>query len=110
MVYLAFDKKSNFPTRIAALGAIALMMITIIICVVLIFTDHSAPIDDSVLIVGAVVEEIETDSGNFWIMLLLIFALIGIFTVIALHSMKEHKKHVKKAADSSLKISKSFDF
>ena len=110
MVFLAVDKKSNLPTRIAALIALAVMIITIIICVFLIFTDTSVPIDESILIVGAPPEKIESEGNSIWIMLLLIVFLIAIFGVIAFIAMKENKKHHSKAAETSLQISKKFDF
>jgi len=96
MVYMALDKKSSFQTRIASLIAIALMMITVVICVVLVFTDNRVPVDPSRLIVGEPVEATKQGGGNLIVILLLILFLIGIFTVIAVMAMRENKKHIKK--------------
>ena len=110
MVYMAVNKKSNFPMRIAALIALAMMMITVIICVVIIFSDNTVPVDPSAFIVGAPVEVIEDEGSNSWVILVIIAILIGLFAVIAIHSMKEHKKMVEKATEKTIEISKKFDF
>ena len=109
MVYLAIDKKSNFPTRVASLAALALMVVTIIICVFIIFTDDRVPVDPSVLIVGAPVETAKEENNNFWVILLLIIFLIGIFILVAFFAMKENKKHAKKL-EESFDTSNKFDF
>ena len=110
MVYLALDKKSNFPTRVAALIALAVMILTIVICLFLIFTDNTVPFDESVLIVGAVAEEVEDNGNNIWVMILVFLILAIVFTIIVFHSMKEHKKHIQNVSQNSIKISKTFDF
>jgi len=102
MVYLALDKKSNLHTRIAALVAIALMLITVIICLVLVFTDNTVPVDESVLIVGAPAEVKEDGGGDTMILLLLIIFLIAIFILIALLAMRENRKNTGKG--SGLKL------
>jgi len=100
MIFMALDKKSSFPTRIAALIAIALMMITVVICVVIVLTDNRVPIDESVLIVGAPVEVKEGGSGNLMVILLLIVFLIGFFVLIVILAMRENRKHAKKDSGS----------
>jgi len=50
-VYFALDKKSGFHMRLVCLGALAIMILTVIICLVIILTDNRVPIDESVLIV-----------------------------------------------------------
>jgi len=96
MVYMALDKKSSFQTRIAALIAIALMMITVIICLVIVFTDNRVPVDPSTLIVGAPVEVTKVGSGNTMVLLLLIIFLIAIFVLIAILAMRENRRQTKK--------------
>jgi len=103
IIRLAVDKKSNFITRIAALGALALMLLTIIICVILILTDNRVPVDPSVLIVGAPVEVKEKGNDNLWIILLLIVFLIGLFGLVAFLAMKENKKQ-KHEAESGKQV------
>ncbi|MCL2210606.1 MAG: hypothetical protein FWB95_01645 [Treponema sp.] len=92
MVFMALDKKSNFPIRLASLGAIAVMIITVIICVFAVLTHDTVIVDPSVLIVGepAVVEE---KGGSSLVPLLLtIFFFLGLFTLIVVLTMREHKR------------------
>ena len=96
VIYMALDKKSNFAIRIASIAAIFLMILTIIICLVLGFTDNRVPVDESVLIVGAVPETPEISTANMMILLLLIFLLIIVFIVVAILTMHEHRKSFPK--------------
>jgi heme A synthase len=91
MIYLALDKKSNFSTRLASLGAIAIMILTVIICLVMVLSDNRVPFDPSTLIVGAP-EEIREDSANIVPLLFSIMLLLALFVVIAFLAFKEHKK------------------
>ena len=95
-VYMALDKKSTFQIRIASLIAIALMIATVILCVFLVLTDNRVPVDESVLIVGAPVEVKQTGSGNTMTLLLLIIVMVVIFIFLAILSMHENRKHLKK--------------
>jgi len=106
MVYMAVDKKSNFPTRVASLIALAIMILTIIICLFIIFTDNTVPVDESVLIVGAPVEVKETNTNDIFIMMLFIILLIAMFVVIAVVTMKEHKKSLLKVKGNGASSSK----
>ena len=102
MVFLALDKKSNFATRAAALGALAIMILTIIICLFLVLTDDRVPVDESVLIVGAVPETKEKDSSSFMVLLLLTILMLIMFAVVVLLSMREHKKSKPKISGGSV--------
>ena len=93
-VYMAVDKKSNAKTRIASMAALALMVLTVIICLILIFTDNRVPVDESVLIVGAPVE-VKKENENTGSLLLLIVFLIAFFIYIGFLSIREHKKSKK---------------
>ena len=96
MVYLALDKKSDFRTRLASLGALALMILVLIICIVIVLTDNRAPPEDeSVLIVGAPPPAKE-ESNNLLAILISIFFLIILFSIVALLAMREHKRHKSK--------------
>ena len=108
MVYLAIDKKSNLPTRIASLAALALMILTVGICIFIVFTDNRVPVDPSVLIVGAPVEVKEDKNDNLGVVILLIIFLIAVFSVIAFIAMKENKKQAKATANAQ--TSKGFSF
>jgi len=99
IISMAFNKKSNFATRIASLIALALMVISIIVCLVVVFTDNKVIVDESVLIVGAPVEVKKTDSNNLMILFLLIVFLVGFFIVTAVLAIKEYRKLYPKKQD-----------
>jgi len=92
IISMAFNKKSNFPTRVASLIALALMVITIIICLVVAFTDNTVVVDESVLIVGAPVEVKKKGNDNIMVLLLLIIFLVGFFVVTSVLAIKEYRK------------------
>jgi cytochrome bd-type quinol oxidase subunit 2 len=98
MVYLALDKKSDFATRMASLAAIAVMMLTIIICLFVVLLDDSVPVDESVIIVGPPVKAVkeEVDSGNIFILIFIVGFLLGIFLIIVFLTLKEHRKNLSK--------------
>jgi ABC-type Fe3+ transport system permease subunit len=100
-VYMALDKKSNLQTRIACLIAIALMLITVIICVVTVLTDNRVPVDESVLIVGAPVETKKAGSGNTMVLLLVIIFIVLLFIFITIMAMRENRKNKKKESEKS---------
>jgi len=98
IAYLAVDKKSNFQTRLVSLGALALMILTLIICVVVVLTDNRVPVDESVLIVGAPVQtKAEDEDNNLVAIIISILFLIALFVIILFLAMREHKRSNKKA-------------
>ena len=110
MVYLALDKKSNFATRVASLIALGIMILTIAICLFLIFTDNRVPVDESVLIVGAPVETVKNENNITMELLLLVIFMAGIFTWIVILAMKENKKQMKKDSEAKPDAPKNFKF
>ena len=107
MVYMALDKKSSFQIRIASLIAIAIMMATVILCVFIVLTDNRVPVDESVLIVGAPAEVKQTGSGNTTVLLLLIIIMVGIFVLLAILSMRENRRHIKKESGNNANTGKN---
>jgi len=95
MVFMAINKKSNFPTRIASLIALAVMIITIIVCLSLVLLGGKTAVDESIVLVGAYEQETapKTDNGNLMILLLQIIILIGLFILLIVLSMREHRKN-----------------
>jgi amino acid transporter len=100
IISMAFNKKSNFATRVASLIALALMLLAVIICLVVAFTDNTVVVDESVLIVGAPVEEKKPGNDNMMVLFLLVIALVVFFVVVAILAMKEHRKVNQKVQDS----------
>ena len=89
---MALDKKSNFQTRLVSLGALALMILTVIICFIIVLTDNRVPVDESVLIVGAPVEVKKEGDNNLLALMFTIIFFIALFAVIFFLAMKEHRK------------------
>ena len=96
MASMALNKKSNFAVRLASLIALGVMILTVLICLFIILTDDTVPVDPSVLIVGAPPPEPPENNYSTLIMILLFFILVGLFGVIAYMSMKEHRKLAQK--------------
>jgi len=95
--FMAVDKNSTFPMRLASLGALALMILTLIICIVVVLTDNRVPVDESVLIVGEPVEVKAEDEGSNMIAIIIsILFLLVLFFVIAFLAMREHKRGKEK--------------
>jgi len=95
MIYLALDKKSSFVIRLASLGAIALMFIALIICIIIIVSDNTVPIDPSTLIVGAP-PPVKEKKTNLFPIILTIVIMVALFVYIAVLAMKENKKNQTK--------------
>ena len=93
MASMALNKKSIFPVRIASLIALAVMVITVLICLFIVLTDNRVIIDPSNVIVGAEIEVPKTSSTNVMILLFMIVLLLGLFGIITFHSLKEHRKN-----------------
>jgi Ca2+/Na+ antiporter len=93
--YMAIDKKSTFPTRIASLIALALMIITVIICVVKISSGPVVQVDWSQYVVGEPVEVKKEGDNSVVIIVTLVFLLV-LFAVIVYLSIKEQRKHTPK--------------
>jgi len=92
--YMALNKKSNFLTRLVCLGAIALMILTVIICLFIVFTDSPAPLDPSTLIVGETTEPVK--KVNVLPLIFSVFFLLILFSVLLVLVMREHKKTIEK--------------
>ena len=88
---MALDKKSTFPIRLASLGAIALMIITVIICFFIVLTDDRVPVDPSTLIVGEPAAVKEKGDNTFPLLFMIVF-FAALFTVIVVLTMREHKR------------------
>jgi len=105
MIYLAVDKKSTLIIRFASLGAIALMLIALVICAIIILTDNTVPVDPSTLIVGAPTEKKEVKNNSFAIIFIILF-VVAMFVFIAIQAIREHKKNLPKTGDADGSSSK----
>jgi len=99
MVYMALDKKSSLTIRLASLVAIAIMFITVVICMIIILSDNKVPVDPSTLIVGAPAE-VQEKKNNSVAIIFTIVLMIALFVFITILAMKEHKNNLPKTSDA----------
>ena len=93
MIYMALSKQSNFTTRIASLIALAVMVVTVIICFSLILMSGKAPVDESVVYVIPPPPVESKGSNNIFVLMLLIIFMIMIFVLVFFLSLREHRKN-----------------
>ena len=95
MIYMALSKQSNFATRIASLIALAVMVITVIICLFLVFMGGKPPVDESIVFVTGP-PPAPAKGHNIFVLLLVVIFMIGLFAVVFFFSLREqHKKAAK---------------
>jgi heme A synthase len=92
IVYTALSKKSGPRTRIAALIALALMILTVIVCLILIFGGTALVKTGDVLPADLPAETSSAPENDVWILLVFIVFLIVLFTVVAILSFREHRR------------------
>jgi len=92
IVYLAVSPQSNFKIRVAALGALALMVTTVIICMVTFFKSSGTP--KQMLLPDMDPSDLPPASTehNLPMAIMLVIFLIALFAMIVIVSMREHKK------------------
>jgi len=95
MIYMALSKQSNLITRIASLIALAVMIITVIICLFLVLMGNKPPVDESIVLV-ATPPPAPPKSYNFMVLLLLIIFMVGLFAIVLFLSLREHGKKPNK--------------
>ena len=97
IIYLAISKKSAFKLRIAALGALAVMVLAAIICLLFIFGGN--PASKTVNLDYIVTEEAPPESGpNILAMIIFIVLILGMFLFVFITAMREHRKKEEKPA------------
>ena len=105
IMYLAVSRQSSFKIRIAALVALALMIMTIIICLVLFFKSAATP--KVILLPDMSPSDLPPVSTqhNIPMLVMLIIFLIALFVMIAVLAMREAKRTSghDDAEDNSLK-------
>jgi len=101
IIYLAVSSQSSFKLKITALGALALMITTVVICLFIFFKSESTPkqkllpdMDPSDL------PPVPT-GHNLPMLVMLVIFLIALFIMIAILSMREHKRGNNKASENT---------
>jgi len=91
IIYMAVSKKSSFQVRIAALGALALMIVSVIICFVLYFKAASVP--KAPLLPDMMGSEMPPPANNSPVTLIMLSVfLIVLFAIIFFMALREQKR------------------
>jgi len=103
MVYFALSRQSTFPIRLAALGALAVMFITVIICIIRVFNNAIAtakiqPYPD-------MPPPPEPPPPNYVGLVSFIVFLLVVFGVVLLLSLREQRRAEAEAAKPKKKFS-----
>jgi len=95
IIYLAVSKKSSFKVRIAALIALALMVLTIIVCIFIIF--GVTVVEQGVTVLSDMPpSETPPQAGqNHNVLLILIVFLLAMFLLVLVLSLREQRRHGK---------------
>jgi len=98
VIYLAVSKKSSFKLRVAALIALALMIITVIICMVQIF---GTPVVTAVPAYPGlpITNPPEVQESNSGVLIVFIIILILLFAAVVYLAIKEHRQAQKGKVD-----------
>jgi hypothetical protein len=104
VIYLAISKKSSFKIRIAALGALALMALSVIVCMVIYFKGAKAP--KVFILPDALPSDIPPPQSETNIMMMVVFLIFMIALVVGVSvvSMREQKKADGKMAEEPKEI------
>jgi heme/copper-type cytochrome/quinol oxidase subunit 4 len=101
VVYVAVSKKSSFTLRIAALVALGVMIVTVIICLFMVLGTDQTP-KGPFLPDAPPVEELPPSGSNYMVLLLFVLFLVGLFLMVLLISMREHRKSENERIRSSM--------
>jgi len=91
VAFLALSKKSEFKVRVAALGALAVMIATVIVCLVLYFKATATP--KQLILPDMMPSDMPPPVNNSpGTTIMLIVFLIALFVAVFLLAMKEQKR------------------
>jgi hypothetical protein len=99
IMYAALSKKSGSRTRIAALIALGLMLLSVIVCAILIFGGSPLVKADGPAPVNLPPGKTVAPGSDLWIILGFIAFLILLFVVVAILSFRERRR--QKAAQNT---------
>jgi len=96
VVYLAVSPQSGFKLKITALGALALMITTVIICMFLFFKSEATPKQKLLPDMDPSDLPPVTAEHNVPMLIMLIIFLIALFTMVVIVSLRDQKRDQKK--------------
>ncbi|MDR2478410.1 MAG: hypothetical protein LBD48_03750 [Treponema sp.] len=89
--YVAISRKSGFMLRIAALAALGVMIISVVICLLLVFGFGAAPKTAALPDAPPPENPLPAGSGSAALVFFIVF-LVALFLVVFLLSMREQRK------------------
>jgi heme A synthase len=101
VIYLAVSKKSSFKIRLAALGALALMALSVVVCIFV--YSKSAKTPKILILPDALPSDIpppQSENNIVMVVMLLIF-MIALVVTVSVVSMREQKKADGKKIEES---------
>jgi hypothetical protein len=94
VIYLAVSKQSSFVIRIAALAALGLMMLSVIMCLCMIFLGiGKAEPAGPVLPFMEPPPETPTTPGDMLVLVGFVLFMIALFAVVLAISLREHRRN-----------------
>ena len=101
IIFLAISKKSSFKMRLAALGALVLMSLSIIVCMVIYLKSEKTP--KVFILPDALPSDIPPPQSetNILMLVMSLFFLIALVVAVSVVSMREQKKAEGKKVDES---------
>jgi heme/copper-type cytochrome/quinol oxidase subunit 2 len=95
IIYAALSKKTGPRTKIAALIALAVMLLTVIVCLVIIFGGPALVKTDEFLPVDIPADKPAAPANDLWILLGFITFMIVLFAAVAVLSFREQRRQRK---------------
>jgi TRAP-type C4-dicarboxylate transport system permease small subunit len=92
IVYVALSKKTGPRTRIAALVALGVMILSVIVCLVIIFGGAAVVGGDTVTPLDLPAEKAAPPGNDLWVLLAFVIFLIVLFVVVAILSLREQRR------------------
>jgi heme/copper-type cytochrome/quinol oxidase subunit 2 len=92
IIYVALSKKSGPRTRVAALIALGLMILSLIVCLVIIFGGAAGAGGDIVIPLDPPEEKTVPPGNDLWVFLAFAVFLIVLFVVVAVLSLRERRR------------------
>jgi ABC-type Fe3+ transport system permease subunit len=92
VIFLAISKKSTFKIRVAALGALALMVVSVIVCMVVYFKGEKSP--KMRILPDTLPSDIPPPQSetNVAMLVMLFLFMIALFGAVLVVSLREHKR------------------
>jgi hypothetical protein len=101
IIFLAISKKSSFKIRIAALGALALMTVSVVVCMFVYFKSAKTP--KLIILPDTLPSDIpppQSESNIAMLVMSLIF-MIALFVAVVIVSLREQKRAEGKGSEES---------